>query len=119
MQEKLSKLTKEVSRYRATGTQLQQALTLAQKTADELKDSARRESELILADAKSKAEVVTNESKQSVRVIKNAYLEFKGEFRAYLTTFLNLLDNMDSSLVGKISVKDKEEEQPPQDQDNC
>ncbi|HNW31711.1 MAG TPA: DivIVA domain-containing protein [Caldisericia bacterium] len=119
LQEKLSKLTEEVSRYRATGTQLQQALTLAQKTADELKDSARRESELILADAKSKAEVVTNESKQSVRVIKNAYLEFKGEFRAYLTTFLNLLDNMDSSLVGKISVKDKEEEQPPQDQDNC
>ena len=43
----------------------------------------------------------------NVRSIKNAFLEFKGEFRAYLTTFLNLLDNMDVSLSSKAQIKEE------------
>lgn len=102
LQEKVSKLSDEVGRFRATGNQLQQALTLAQKTADEVKDSARKEAELIVMEAKSRAENATADAKHSVRILKNAFLEFKAEFRAYLTTFLNLLDNMDQSLASKV-----------------
>lgn len=107
LQEKVARLTDEVGRFRATGNQLQQALTLAQKTADEVKDSARKEAELIVMEAKARSENATADAKHSVRILKNAFLEFKAEFRAYLTTFLNLLDNMDQSLASKASVEDQ------------
>jgi cell division initiation protein len=113
--EKVAKLTEEVNRFRATGNQIQSALTLAQKTADDLKDSARKEADLIVIDAKQKSEKVIADTNMSVRSIKNAFLEFKGEFRAYLTTFLNLLDNMDVSLSSKSQIKEErfEEDQSP------
>ncbi len=101
LQEKVERLSEEVDRYRSTGRQLEQALTLAQKTAEDVKNTARHEAELIVSVAISKAEQQTNETRQLMRSITGAYLEFKSEFRAYLTTFLNLLDNMDVSLVEK------------------
>ncbi len=101
LQEKVERLTEEVDRYRSTGRQLEQALTLAQKTAEEVKNNARAEADLIVLNAKSKAEQQLTETKQMMRSISGAYLEFKSEFRAYLSTFLNLLDNMDSSLQEK------------------
>ena len=101
LQEKVERLSEEVDRYRSTGRQLEQALTLAQKTAEDVKNTAKHEAEIIVENAKVKAEQQTSESKQLMRSISGAYLEFKSEFRAYLTTFLNLLDNMDSSLFDK------------------
>jgi cell division initiation protein len=105
--EKVAKLTEEVNRFRATGNQIQSALTLAQKTADDLKESAKKEAELIVMDARQKSEKIIADSNLNVRSIKNAFLEFKGEFRAYLTTFLNLLDNMDVSLSSKSQIKEE------------
>lgn len=105
--EKVAKLTEEVNRFRATGNQIQSALTLAQKTADDYKESAKKEAELIVADARQKSERMISDTNVSVRSIKNAFLEFKGEFRAYLTTFLNLLDNMDVSLSSKAQIKEE------------
>jgi cell division initiation protein len=115
LQEKVVRLSDEVGRFRATGNQLQQALTLAQKTADDVKDSARKEAELIVMEAKSRSENATSDAKHSVRILKNAFLEFKGEFRAYLTTFLNLLDNMDQSLATKASVEEQAIPAPTED----
>jgi cell division initiation protein len=105
--EKVAKLNEEVNRFRATGNQIQSALTLAQKTADDLKESAKKEAELIVIDARQKSEKIITDSNLNVRSIKNAFLEFKGEFRAYLTTFLNLLDNMDVSLSTKSQLKEE------------
>lgn len=102
LQEKVEKLGDEVNRYRSTGRQLEQALTLAQSTAEDVKKSARQEADLILSNAKSSADLQLRESREMLRGLMNGYLEFKSEFRAYLTTFLNLLDNMDSSLSAKI-----------------
>ncbi len=111
LNEKVAKLTEEVNRFRATSNQIQSALTLAQKTADDVKEAAKKEAELIVADARQKSEKVVGEANTNIRSIKNAFLEFKGEFRAYLTTFLNLLDNMDASLSSKSQVKeDKSDE---------
>lgn len=115
LQEKVARLSDEVGRFRATGNQLQQALTLAQKTADEVKDSARKEAELIVTEAKSRAENATTEAKHSVRILKNAFLEFKAEFRAYLTTFLNLLDNMDQSLASKVPSEEQHQAVPAEE----
>jgi cell division initiation protein len=106
LNEKVAKLTEEVNRFRATSNQIQSALTLAQKTADDLKESAKKEADLIVADARQRSEKVVGDANVSIRSIKNAFLEFKGEFRAYLTTFLNLLDNMDASLTTKSHVKE-------------
>lgn len=105
--EKVAKLTEEVNRFRATGNQIQSALTLAQKTADDYKESAKKEADLIIVDAKQKSEKMIADTNVNVRSIKNAFLEFKGEFRAYLTTFLNLLDNMDVSLSSKAQIREE------------
>jgi len=101
LQEKVERLSEEVDRYRSTGRQLEQALTLAQKTAEDVKNTAKHEAETIVENARVRAEQQTSESKQLMRSISSAYIEFKSEFKAYLTTFLNLLENMDSSLFDK------------------
>lgn len=116
LQEKVSKLSDEVNRFRATGNQLQQALTLAQKTADEVKESAKKEADLIVSEARNRAENATSDAKHSVRILKNAFLEFKAEFRAYLTTFLNLLDNMDQSLATKVPSEEQHYSPPVQEE---
>lgn len=85
----------ELERYRSTSEQLQKALTLAQKTADEIKLSAERQADLNIMQANIKAEQIINNSEDKLKTLNKMYKQFSAEFYAYLETFLKLLSKLD------------------------
>ena len=67
MREEINRLNSELERYRSTSEQLQKALTLAQKTADDIKLAADRQADLVIMQANIKAEQIKNEAKEKLK----------------------------------------------------
>lgn len=95
MKEEIDRLNSELERYRSTSEQLQKALTLAQKTADDIKLAADRQADLTLMQANIKAEQIKSEAKEKLKILSNHYRQFSSEFSAYLETFMKLLKKLD------------------------
>lgn len=103
LSERLEGLEQEVARYRDMEATLNNALVLAQKTADELRTNAVKEAELVIREAQAKAEKDFAEirDKQATVVSELENLQrmrerFEVEFRAVLRTYLDLLGGDDS-----------------------
>jgi cell division initiation protein len=117
MKEENNRLIIELERYRSTSEQLQKALTLAQKTADEIKLAAERQADLTLMQANIRAEQIKNDAIEKLRTLNNIYRQFSSEFGAYLETFMKLLTKIDSKFENlseaelNLSKKDEESEQ--------
>ena len=60
--EKVEQLENELARHRDLESLLRSTLTSAEKAAHELKDQAKRESELVLAEARSEARAITRDA---------------------------------------------------------
>jgi len=113
--EDINRLTLELERYRNTSEQLQKALTLAQKTADDIKLAAERQADLTLMQANIKAEQIKSEAKEKLKILSNHYRQFSSEFNAYLETFMKLLRKLDEKFeytsISQIEEKGEEIEQ--------
>lgn len=78
---------------------LQSTIATASSMADKIRQDAEREAKLILADAGQKAEIVTRDSRDSLKKIyqeisdlKRARLQFEANLRALTQAHLGLLD---------------------------
>jgi len=94
--EENGRLKSELDRYASTSDQLQKALTLAQKTADEIKLSAERQADLSVMQANVKSQQILNSAEAKLRNMNQMYRQFSSEFGSYLGTFKKLLDKLDS-----------------------
>jgi cell division initiation protein len=93
--ERLEALEEKIAHYRMIEDTLQKTLLSAQQSAEELKQNATKESQLILRDAELKARQIINESyadkqriEKEVAVLKNAEDEFRFRFRNTLEGYL-------------------------------
>lgn len=93
--EENSRLKSELERYASTSDQLQKALTLAQKTADEIKLSAERQADLSVMQANVKSQQILNSAESKLRNMNQMYRQFSSEFGSYLDTFKKLLSKLD------------------------
>lgn len=94
--EEINRLKAELERYSGTSEQLQKALTLAQKTADEIKLSAERQADLSIMQANVKSQQIINSSEAKLRNLNQMYRQFSSEFGSYLDTFRKLLSKLDA-----------------------
>ena len=95
MQEKL------VQYERMEGT-LNRAIMMAQKTSDQIKSNAHRESEIILNDAKMNASRIVNESllkaekaEMEAEMLKRNITIFKRKLRGLIETQLEMVDDIE------------------------
>ena len=95
MQEKLAQYE------RMEGT-LNRAIMMAQKTSDQIKSAAHRESEIILQDAKMNASRIVNESllkaertEMEAEMLKRNVTVFKRKLRGLIETQLELVDDIE------------------------
>ena len=95
MQEKLAQYE------RMEGT-LNRAIMMAQKTSDQIKSNAHRESEIILNDAKMNASRIVNESllkaektEMEAEMLKRNITIFKSKLRGLIETQLELVDDIE------------------------
>lgn len=93
--EEINRLKSELDRYAGTSDQLQKALTLAQKTADEIKLSAERQADLSIMQANVKSQQIINSAEAKLRNLNQMYRQFSSEFGSYLDTYRKLVNKLD------------------------
>ena len=103
LREKVERLTAEVKQCRDIEATMNNALVLAQKTADDLKANAHREAEVILREAEQESSQRLTAAhdelaalKNQIRALKGDRDKFESEFRALIRSCSDWLDRQTS-----------------------
>ena len=105
--ERLESLEEKNEQYKNIEETLKKTLVSAQQQAEELKQNAKKEADLILRDADLKARNILNDSyaerqkiQRSVQALKQKQEDLKYQMRSLLDSYMNLLDQ-DGELAGE------------------
>ncbi len=100
LREKLDGINQRLEYYRTLEETLNQTLLVAQGTAEEVKNSARKEADLIVKEAQHQAEKLLADGQAGRQRLENSYQElrkdmqlFKAQLKSLLQTQMELLDN--------------------------
>ncbi len=112
----MSGLEARIGHYKGLEETLKNAIVLAQKAADQIKESAAREAKAIIEDAhrqadrtRSEAEELRRKTYEDLETERQKAVRFKTEFRTLLQSTLEMLDdNVDK--VTRILGEEKETE---------
>jgi cell division initiation protein len=106
LQHKVDQLQEEVDRIHKIESAMSEALTLAQKSADEARAAAHRQAELILQEAEQARVRMTVDAQRDVEryrsdveLLQTTRDRFEAEFRAVLGVYQELLDRRKSGDV--------------------
>ena len=89
--EKLSALNEKLEQYSNLETTLQNTLILAQNAADQAKESSKKESELIINNAKESANQMIRDAEKNITEINKKYELLKQEYNMFRSRFKALL----------------------------
>ncbi len=99
-QEKITNLMNMLHNYKVIEKSLQKALVLAQKAADETKETARASADAIEADAHARARDIVSAAKQELEEVRGKtkalmaqYKIYKMQYRQIIKTQMELLEN--------------------------
>ncbi|HPU76876.1 MAG TPA: DivIVA domain-containing protein [Thermosynergistes sp.] len=99
LERELERLKEQIREYKGMKDSLQEALLMAQKSADERVKAAEKQAEAIVAEARAQAERLLKEAEDHSNVIKEEMSrlqrtkqDFIAEFRALITRYQNLID---------------------------
>lgn len=102
MVESTSSMREKLTQYERMEATLNRAIVMAQKTSDQIKANAHRESEIILEDAKKNASRIVNESllraektEMEANMIRRNTNIFKRKLKNILETQLELVEDID------------------------
>ncbi len=114
LKEERERLLERLQVYQAIEQQLQNALVVAEKTADEIKRQAQREAELIIAQAQNESERMKANARRQVQTMMDEVEQIKQlrtrlvtELRHMLLSYLELLEK--SEEIYETKVKPDEE----------
>ena len=96
LRNEIERLQEELKHYHEIEETLNSALVLAQKTADELTQSAKREAELIIREMKDQFERDLMKERAGLEDLRRAKDRFVVEFRSLLKSYLELCEGADS-----------------------
>lgn len=103
LQRKIEALQKELNAFRKIESTMTGALTLAQKSADEVKANAHRQAEMIVAEGEQSRVRMTVETQKEaekyrseISLLQSARDRFDAEFRAVLSSYIEWLDKRKS-----------------------
>lgn len=95
-------LQEKLNQYERMESTLNRAILMAQKTSDQIKATAHRESEIILEDAKKNANRIVNESllkaeksEMEAEMLKRNITIFKRKLRALIEAQLEMVDDIE------------------------
>ncbi len=104
--EQVQKVEDKLSHYYKLEQTLHGALMVAQETAEEVKNSARKESQLIVKEAEVRAERLVEEAISKARKMATEYTEvqkqaeiFRGRLRALLQAQLEMIGSTDWDIL--------------------
>ncbi|KAB2954498.1 DivIVA domain-containing protein [Heliorestis acidaminivorans] len=108
LKEQIARGEENLHRYRQLEDTLNNTLLLAQKTADEVRITAERESELLLKEARHQSEIIISNAKSKQRELeqdferlKNQSRQFRVQFRAMLLSQLEAIKGEEEKELDK------------------
>jgi cell division initiation protein len=93
LEDKLERLESDISRYRDLETLLRKTLVSAERSAQELKDQARREADVFLSEAHAEARLI----KQRALAEREHLRDEAARIRSLLRSALSVVDGQDES----------------------
>lgn len=100
--EKTSHMRDKLAQYERMENTLNRAIVMAQKTSDQIKSNAHKESEIILEDAKNNASRIVNESllkaekaEMEANMLKRNINIFKRKLRGIIETQLEMVEDIE------------------------
>ena len=87
----LEELKKEIEKYKSLETTLQNTLVMAQSTAEEVKNVAKKQADQLLTEAKSTAEREAIDLDQKISFKKREYESLQKQFDIYKSKMESLL----------------------------
>lgn len=91
LKEKMSVMSEALQNFRSIEDNLTNALVLAQKTAEEVKQNACERAENILKEAELKAQQLVNDAYDNIAEANREYEDIKSKMKAYRFKCLNLM----------------------------
>jgi cell division initiation protein len=106
LREQVDSLRRQLLQYKELEDNLQRALVVAQSTAEEVRQSARKESELTVQEAQARAQRVLEEAQAKMRALENDQRELEREINVYRARVRSLLQSQ-MDLVDNFPSRDK------------
>lgn len=92
LEERVAMLNERVDHYKAMEENLSKSILVAQETAEDVKNNARKEAQLILKEAEKNADRIVNESLAKSRKVAIEIEELKKRASVYRMRFRTLLE---------------------------
>lgn len=106
LREQVDSLRRQLLQYKELEDNLQRALVVAQSTAEEVRQSARKESELTVQEAQARAQRLMEEAQAKTRALENDHRELEREINVYRARVRSLLQST-MDLVDNFPSRDK------------
>lgn len=92
LRDRLGMLAEQINNYKTMENTLKETLVTAQKTANDVSESAQKKSDLIIREAEGEARKIIEDANQRVVGIKREFDEYKKQMQVFKARFKNLLE---------------------------
>jgi cell division initiation protein len=93
LKDELQDMERRLDQYRQLEESLQKALVVAQKTAEEMAETARREADVVVRQARMEAEQILEEARAKVRQVEREWADRQNEMRVWSAKVRSLLES--------------------------
>lgn len=113
LKEKIANLDEKVEHYSKIETTIQNTLLLAQNAAEQAKNSAQKEAEIMLKNANETAQKILDKSHSDViqindeyEKVKQEFIKFRAKYRNFMNTQLETFDDLEKDFIKNYNVSD-------------
>lgn len=111
MKEKMSTLSEKIEHYAKMETTIQNTLLLAQNAAEQSKQTAQKESDLIVKSANEAAQRILDKAHHDVMKvnddyenIKQEFIKFRAKFRNFMNTQVEMFNTLEKDLLKNYNI---------------
>lgn len=122
--EKLSSLNERVEHYSKIESTIQNTLVLAQNAAEQAKETAQKEADLIIKNANETAQKIVDKAHGDVIQINDEYdrvkqefIKFRAKFRNFINTQLETFDDLEKDINRNYSIATPVEDEAPREKE--
>ncbi|HCW54368.1 MAG TPA: cell division protein DivIVA [Clostridium sp.] len=113
LKEKIQNLNEKVEHYSQIESTIQNTLLLAQNAAEQAKNSARKEAELVMKNANESAQKIMDKAHNDVveindeyERVKQEFIRFRVKYRSFMNTQLETFDDLEKDFIKNYNVSE-------------
>ena len=120
LKERIDVMKEQVEHYNKMETTIQNTLIMAQNAADQAKEVAQKQAEMILNNANEAAKKILDKGNDEVTSITNDYdkvkqefVKFRTQYKNFMGTQLEMFNSLEKEFYEKYSLNKQESEEEP------